>query len=132
MKKVDNIHSYIIRKELHFTLTEIRATLLPFEYIAWFHACSRIPLPHCHPELSGCITTLTVRNGGCKILCSNGHLDRSRCLTVGFAIFCSNPLHHHSCGTGAEVDSHKEYQTLTLHHLEDLLTLIGDPVSIII
>ena len=31
-----------------------------------------------HPELSGCITTLTVRNGGCKLLCSNGHLDRSR------------------------------------------------------
>ena len=31
------------------------------------------------PELSGCITTLTVRNtGGCKRLCSNGHLDRSR------------------------------------------------------
>ena len=23
-----------------------------------------------HPELSGCITTLTVRNGGCKLLCS--------------------------------------------------------------
>ena len=31
-----------------------------------------------HLELSGCITTLTVRNGGCKLLCSNGHLDRSR------------------------------------------------------
>ena len=32
-----------------------------------------------HPELSGCITTLTVRNtGGCELLCSNGHLDRSR------------------------------------------------------
>ena len=30
-----------------------------------------------HPELSGCITTLTVCNG-CKLLCSNGHLDRSR------------------------------------------------------
>ena len=35
----------------------------------------------CHPELSGCITTLIVRNtevGGCKLWCSNGHLDRSR------------------------------------------------------
>ena len=32
-----------------------------------------------HPELSGCITTLSVCNtGGCKLLCSNGHLDRSR------------------------------------------------------
>ena len=31
-----------------------------------------------HPELSGCITTFTVRNIGCKLLCSNGHLDRSR------------------------------------------------------
>ena len=32
-----------------------------------------------HPELSGCITTLSVRNtGGCKLLCSNGHLDISR------------------------------------------------------
>ena len=28
-----------------------------------------------HPELSGCITTLTVRNTGCKRLWSNGHLD---------------------------------------------------------
>ena len=48
-----------------------------------------------HPELSGSITTLTVvihggckfyaamdtlidQDGGCKLLCSNGHLDRSR------------------------------------------------------
>ena len=31
------------------------------------------------PELSGCITTLTICNtGGCKLLCSNGHLGRSR------------------------------------------------------
>ena len=45
-----------------------------------------------HPELSGCIAALIVRknfcaavdtlidqDGGCKPLCSNGHLDRSRC-----------------------------------------------------
>ena len=30
-----------------------------------------------HPELSGCITTLSVCRG-CKLLCSNGHLERSR------------------------------------------------------
>ena len=38
-----------------------------------------------HPELSGCITTLTVRNtGGCKLLCSNGHLDRPRWISPWF------------------------------------------------
>ena len=32
-----------------------------------------------HPEHSGGVTTLTVLiHGGCKLLCSNGHLDRSR------------------------------------------------------
>ena len=32
-----------------------------------------------HTELSGGISTLTVRNtGGSKLLCSSGHLDRSR------------------------------------------------------
>ena len=43
-----------------------------------------------NPELSGCITTLmpTVRNtGGCKLLCSNGHLDRSRWRALWFVVF---------------------------------------------
>ena len=44
------------------------------------HVQQTLPFP-C-PELSGCITTLKVR-GGCKLLCSNGHLDRSRCLSPG-------------------------------------------------
>ena len=40
-----------------------------------------LPQPGHHPELSGCITTLIVRNtGGCKLWCCNRHLDRSRCL----------------------------------------------------
>ena len=41
----------------------------------WYHL-------YVHPELSGCITNLTVCNtcGGCNLLCSNGHLDRSRCM----------------------------------------------------
>ena len=41
---------------------------------------------HCHPELSGGITTLTARNGGSKLLCSNGHLDRSRCVILSFQV----------------------------------------------
>ena len=48
------------------------------------------------PELSGCITNLIVL--GCKLLCSNGHLDRSRChlpwqhaisLYISYTGFCS-------------------------------------------
>ena len=41
-----------------------------------------------HPELLGCISTLSVcNNGGCKLLCSNGHLDRSRCPRSGSVSF---------------------------------------------
>ena len=46
--------------------------------------------PALHPELSGCITTLIVRNGGCKLWCSNRHLDRSRCQLCSSLIICIN------------------------------------------
>ena len=50
--------------------------------LEWVWYCLKTPGPH--PELSGCITTLTDCNtGSCKLLCSNGHLDRSRCLVPG-------------------------------------------------
>ena len=46
-------------------------------------ASPRGPSMQCHPELSGCITTLTVViHGGCKLLCCNGHIDRSRWCSV--------------------------------------------------
>ena len=38
-----------------------------------------------HPEFSGGITTLTVRNS--KHLCSNGHLDRSRWVVTWWIVF---------------------------------------------
>ena len=48
-----------------------------------------------HPELSGCITTLIVRNtGGCKLWCSNRHLDRSRCQKTYCTRHLEDPYQH--------------------------------------
>ena len=63
-----------------------------------------------HPELSGCITTLTVRNtAGCKLLCSNGYLDRSRCwwqgsYPKGFGLF---PAPHPVCVATKKLNDHR-------------------------
>ena len=58
-------NKYVLESHIIWTLQYMQNKYVLESNIIW-------NLQYMHPELSGCITTLSV-------LCSNGHLDRSRC-----------------------------------------------------
>ena len=88
-----------------------------------------------HPELSGCITTLSVCNtGGCKLLCNNGHLDRSRWPSLWYCYLMFNTVRV-NCnihGRDPKPVTCAIFMTVSKANLWGYFTIINSPMVVIL